>query len=356
MQDASTDDLIFGIPELVAHLSRLMTLEPGDIVSTGHAVGRRLDPRPARLAQARRRDRDQLADAGAAGDADRRSQRRAPPRCAANIAASTERQEPHDVEVEPVRRARAGRRSVTAAASAATWARASCAGARRRPRPPAPPRRPRSTRPAGSRSDGRQAPDAERRAARRLVAERVVVELPRRPPWGRNGTTQGRRDGDERRRRRRSPSATGARRSRSRTAARAAAGPNLAAAASATSAPRPGGEASASIAPTTERRDQRVVGVGVHRVERERVGQPGERERDPERRARPRPRRSRRPRREEPKRGQEVEDDRRRVRRGNVAPVAVPREDQLERDVGEVVERRRRRRRGSPGPGRSVPA
>jgi 2-keto-4-pentenoate hydratase/2-oxohepta-3-ene-1,7-dioic acid hydratase in catechol pathway len=47
MQDASTDDLIFGIPALVAHLSRLMTLEPGDIVSTGtpSGVGSTRDPR-----------------------------------------------------------------------------------------------------------------------------------------------------------------------------------------------------------------------------------------------------------------------------------------------------------------------
>jgi acylpyruvate hydrolase len=47
MQEASTDDLIFSIPELVAHLSRLMTLEPGDIVSTGtpSGVGSTRDPR-----------------------------------------------------------------------------------------------------------------------------------------------------------------------------------------------------------------------------------------------------------------------------------------------------------------------
>jgi 2-keto-4-pentenoate hydratase/2-oxohepta-3-ene-1,7-dioic acid hydratase in catechol pathway len=47
MQDASTDDLIFGVPELLAHLSRLMTLEPGDIVSTGtpSGVGSTRDPR-----------------------------------------------------------------------------------------------------------------------------------------------------------------------------------------------------------------------------------------------------------------------------------------------------------------------
>jgi len=47
MQESSTDDLIFGIPELIAHLSRLMTLEPGDIVSTGtpSGVGSTRDPR-----------------------------------------------------------------------------------------------------------------------------------------------------------------------------------------------------------------------------------------------------------------------------------------------------------------------
>jgi 2-keto-4-pentenoate hydratase/2-oxohepta-3-ene-1,7-dioic acid hydratase in catechol pathway len=39
MQDAVTSDLIFSIPELLARLSRWMTLEPGDIVSTGTPSG-----------------------------------------------------------------------------------------------------------------------------------------------------------------------------------------------------------------------------------------------------------------------------------------------------------------------------
>ena len=39
MQEASTADLIFAVPELVSHLSRWMTLEPGDIVSTGTPSG-----------------------------------------------------------------------------------------------------------------------------------------------------------------------------------------------------------------------------------------------------------------------------------------------------------------------------
>ncbi len=39
MQSASTADLIHSVPALVAHLSTLMTLEPGDIVSTGTPAG-----------------------------------------------------------------------------------------------------------------------------------------------------------------------------------------------------------------------------------------------------------------------------------------------------------------------------
>ena len=47
MQSGATDDLIFSVPELVAQLSRLMTLEPGDIVSTGtpEGVGMGREPR-----------------------------------------------------------------------------------------------------------------------------------------------------------------------------------------------------------------------------------------------------------------------------------------------------------------------
>ncbi len=39
MQNSATDDLIFSIPQLVTQLSQLMTLEPGDIVSTGTPEG-----------------------------------------------------------------------------------------------------------------------------------------------------------------------------------------------------------------------------------------------------------------------------------------------------------------------------
>jgi 2-keto-4-pentenoate hydratase/2-oxohepta-3-ene-1,7-dioic acid hydratase in catechol pathway len=39
MQSASTADLIHSIPEVVAYLSQLMTLEPGDLISTGTPAG-----------------------------------------------------------------------------------------------------------------------------------------------------------------------------------------------------------------------------------------------------------------------------------------------------------------------------
>ncbi|GAB4148875.1 MAG: hypothetical protein Tsb009_22950 [Planctomycetaceae bacterium] len=39
MQDSSTRELIFGIEELIAHLSQLMTLEPGDLIFTGTPPG-----------------------------------------------------------------------------------------------------------------------------------------------------------------------------------------------------------------------------------------------------------------------------------------------------------------------------
>jgi 2-keto-4-pentenoate hydratase/2-oxohepta-3-ene-1,7-dioic acid hydratase in catechol pathway len=47
MQDSATGDLIFPVPELIADLSSLMTLEPGDLVATGTppGVGMGRDPR-----------------------------------------------------------------------------------------------------------------------------------------------------------------------------------------------------------------------------------------------------------------------------------------------------------------------
>ena len=47
MQSARTDDLIFPVPELLSRLSKLMTLEPGDLVATGtpSGVGGAREPR-----------------------------------------------------------------------------------------------------------------------------------------------------------------------------------------------------------------------------------------------------------------------------------------------------------------------
>ena len=47
MQKGSTADLVHSVPALVAYLSKLMTLEPGDVVSTGTpaGVGSRRDPK-----------------------------------------------------------------------------------------------------------------------------------------------------------------------------------------------------------------------------------------------------------------------------------------------------------------------
>jgi 2-keto-4-pentenoate hydratase/2-oxohepta-3-ene-1,7-dioic acid hydratase in catechol pathway len=39
MQDGSTGDLIFGIPELIAFISRHITLDPGDVIATGTPAG-----------------------------------------------------------------------------------------------------------------------------------------------------------------------------------------------------------------------------------------------------------------------------------------------------------------------------
>ena len=47
LQDASTGDMIFKIPQLIAYLSQTMTLQPGDLIATGtpSGVGMARDPR-----------------------------------------------------------------------------------------------------------------------------------------------------------------------------------------------------------------------------------------------------------------------------------------------------------------------
>jgi acylpyruvate hydrolase len=49
LQDSNTKQLIFGIPQLVASLSEVMTLEPGDVVSTGTPPGVGFAQKPPRF-------------------------------------------------------------------------------------------------------------------------------------------------------------------------------------------------------------------------------------------------------------------------------------------------------------------
>ena len=39
MQDSNTDQLIFGVPELIEFLTQSITLEPGDVIATGTPPG-----------------------------------------------------------------------------------------------------------------------------------------------------------------------------------------------------------------------------------------------------------------------------------------------------------------------------
>ncbi len=49
VQDGSTADMVFRIPDILAYISRIITLEPGDIVSTGTPAGIGSIHSPARL-------------------------------------------------------------------------------------------------------------------------------------------------------------------------------------------------------------------------------------------------------------------------------------------------------------------
>lgn len=46
LQDSNTKELIFGVPELIAYVSRFMTLEVGDIIATGTPAGVGFSRRP----------------------------------------------------------------------------------------------------------------------------------------------------------------------------------------------------------------------------------------------------------------------------------------------------------------------
>jgi 2-keto-4-pentenoate hydratase/2-oxohepta-3-ene-1,7-dioic acid hydratase in catechol pathway len=50
-QDGTTADMIFTVPQIIAHLSRFMTLQPGDVISTGTPAGVGLGLKPPRYLQ-----------------------------------------------------------------------------------------------------------------------------------------------------------------------------------------------------------------------------------------------------------------------------------------------------------------
>ena len=202
------------IPAIVSHLSTA-----DDPRARRHRVhrdagGRRRDPRPPRLAQARRRDRDQLADAGVLETRIAEPGACASPRLRPRNRGQRERQEPDDVEVEPVRRRELdGDRH--------RRCQRGDLGRGLAPRPEGDRDRQgaaitRSARIAGS-ERRRLAPDAEWGAAGRLVAERAVVELAQAAVGDERDDE--RRDEGANTAERRSPAASAARRRRSRTAA-----------------------------------------------------------------------------------------------------------------------------------------
>jgi 2-keto-4-pentenoate hydratase/2-oxohepta-3-ene-1,7-dioic acid hydratase in catechol pathway len=48
LQSSNTRELIFGVPDLIEYISRMVTLEPGDIISTGTPAGVGLGRNPQR--------------------------------------------------------------------------------------------------------------------------------------------------------------------------------------------------------------------------------------------------------------------------------------------------------------------
>ena len=58
VQDARTSDLIFSVPRLVAELSAVLPLLPGDVIFTGTPAGVGVTRKPPRFLQAGRDPRD----------------------------------------------------------------------------------------------------------------------------------------------------------------------------------------------------------------------------------------------------------------------------------------------------------
>ena len=65
LQDSNTDQLVFSIPRLVADLTAVMTLEPGDIVATGTPAGVGTSRKPRRWIKPGERVRVEIENVGA---------------------------------------------------------------------------------------------------------------------------------------------------------------------------------------------------------------------------------------------------------------------------------------------------
>jgi 2-keto-4-pentenoate hydratase/2-oxohepta-3-ene-1,7-dioic acid hydratase in catechol pathway len=48
-QDSNTDDMIFGVAEIVSYMSRFMRLQPGDVIATGTPSGVGMGMKPPRF-------------------------------------------------------------------------------------------------------------------------------------------------------------------------------------------------------------------------------------------------------------------------------------------------------------------
>lgn len=65
LQDSNTSQLVFTVPMLVAELSSIMTLEPGDIIATGTPAGVGTSRTPKRWLRPGERVRVEIETIGA---------------------------------------------------------------------------------------------------------------------------------------------------------------------------------------------------------------------------------------------------------------------------------------------------
>jgi 2-keto-4-pentenoate hydratase/2-oxohepta-3-ene-1,7-dioic acid hydratase in catechol pathway len=64
MQDATSDDMVFPVPVLIEYLSRIVTLQPGDLLFTGTPGGVGSDQTPPRFLQPGNLVRSEITDLG----------------------------------------------------------------------------------------------------------------------------------------------------------------------------------------------------------------------------------------------------------------------------------------------------